>query len=204
MHNVLILTDDLYLGKGRERAGYLHPNDEAKILKIVHSPLENLNQNELEYDYIKFLEKKHIPLTHLCKCYGSIKTNLGKAYIFDRVKDYNGKTSISFKDIVLKNTLSKDIELELISELKKYIFKYNILFIDIALSNILCQEIEKRKYKLILTDGIGGKRPGLKTKLYQHSKLFTKYKVIKQWDKFIDKYNIVIKKGIKEKTRLNN
>lgn len=204
MNNILNLDKTLYLGKGRERAGYIHPKDNSKMIKIVYSKQENLNQNELEYDYMNYLEKNNIPFSHITKCYGKILTNLGEGYIFDIVRDYDGEISKSFKEIVRNGILSKSLEKELIEELKNYIFKNNILFIDIALSNILCQEIKENKYKLILTDGIGGKRPGLKSKLYQYSKLFTRYKVIKQWEKFIDKYNRVVKIGHREKTRKNN
>lgn len=198
------LNDELLLGKGRERAAYLHPLDNSKVIKVVHAIDEKLNQNELEYDYLRYLERKKVPFSHLTKCYGFVNTNKGKGYVFDRVKDYNGKTSKSFKELVLNEGLSKENELELISQLKDYLFKNNILFIDIALSNVFCQEFKKGKHKLILTDGIGGKRIGLKAKLYQYSRLFTKYKVLKQWGKFIDKYNTVIKLGQSEKTRVGN
>ena len=192
--NKLLLVDSLYLGKGRERKCFIHPLDEKKVIKIVYREDQKLNQNEMEYEYIKFLHKKNINFLHLTNCYGSIETNLGIGYIFDRVVNYDGKTPKSFKYLVMNHILEEKKELELIEELKKYIFENNILFVDIALSNILCQEYEKNKYRLILTDGIGGKRKGLKSKLYYYSKLFTKYKVKKQWKKFLKRYEF-------EKTR---
>ncbi|WP_072682429.1 YrbL family protein [Arcobacter sp. LA11] len=201
MSELINLDENMFLGKGRERAGYIHPIDNSKVIKIVHAKNENLRQNELEYSYMQYLEKNNIPFTHITKCYGKTITNLGEGYVFDIVRDFNGKVSKSFKKMVLKGKLSKKKEKKLIKELKDYIFENNILFVDIALSNILCQRIKKKKYKLILTDGIGGKRPGLKSKLYQYSKLFTRYKVVKQWDKFIDKYNREVRKGISKKTR---
>ncbi|WP_164970015.1 YrbL family protein [Arcobacter sp. CECT 8983] len=191
-----------YLGKGRERACYLHPEDDSKVVKVVYKPLENLNQNELEYEYLKYLEKKDIPFSHLSKCYGKVHTNLGEGYIFERIKDYNGETSTSFKNVVMNGLLSSKLEIELLNELKKYLHENSIIFVDVALSNVFCQKISEDNYKLVLTDGIGGKRMGLKSKLYLYSKLFTKYKVKKQLKKLDSRYKKVIKQGIEAKTRL--
>ena len=186
----LSLNDTLYLGKGRERKCYIHPYDEKKVIKIVYRKDQKLNQNEMEYEYIKFLHKKNIDFSYITNCYGSVETNFGIGYIFDRVLNYDGKSPKSFKYLVMNHVFDEKLELKLIEELRKYIFKNDILFVDIALSNILCQEYEKNKYRLILTDGIGGKRKGLKSRLYRYSKLFTKYKVLKQWKKFLKRYQL--------------
>ncbi|AXX87632.1 YrbL family protein [Malaciobacter marinus] len=196
------LKKDYYLGKGRERACYLHPFDDSKVIKIVYKPFENLNQNKLEYDYLNFLTKRSVSFSHLSKCYGKIKTNLGEGYIFQRIKDYNGKTSLSFKNVVMNGLLTKQQEMELLKELKEYLLKNNIIFIDVALSNIFCQEFSQNNFKLILTDGIGGKRTGIKSKLYLYSKLYTRYKVKKQLKKLELRYKKVIAQGIDAKTRL--
>ena len=53
----------------------------------------------------------------------------------------------------------------------------NILFVDCGLHNILVQEYEHKKYRLIVIDGLGGRRIGWRFYLYLKSKLFTKYKI---------------------------
>lgn len=189
--NILKLDTNLLLGKGRERECYIHPNDYTKVIKVVYRPDQNLNQNEMEYKYIQYLHKNKIDFSHLTDCYGHVNTNLGPGYIFDRVLDYTCEQSKSFKFMVLNSFLTQEEELILINELKEYIFKNNIIFVDIALSNVLCKKINETSYKLILTDGIGGKRDGFKALLYQYSQLFTRYKVIKQWNKFLKRYEKV-------------
>lgn len=188
---MLQLTTNLLLGKGRERECYIHPEDYTKVIKVVYRSDQNLNQNEMEYKYIRYLHKNQVEFSHLTDCYGYINTNLGKGYIFDRVLDYNGQQSKSFKFMVLNSLFTPDEELILINELKEYIFTNNIIFVDIALSNILCKKLDDKTYKLILTDGIGGKRDGFKAMLYQYSKIFTKYKISKQWNKFLERYKKV-------------
>lgn len=196
------LKEEDYLGKGRERVCYVHPEDSSKVIKVVYKASENLNQNQLEYEYLNFLEKKRVSFLHLSKCFGSLQTNLGEGYVFERIRDFNGKTSKSFKYMVINGILNPNTEIELLNELKKYLLENSIIFVDIALSNIFCQEISKHNYKLIITDGIGGKRIGLKSKLYLYSKIFTMYKVRKQLVRMDKRYKKVVKDGILGKTRL--
>ena len=131
------------------------------------------------------MEKLKVPFSHISKCYGYIDTNLGKGLIFDKVFDYNGKISISFLDTIIQNKFTKYEENELVEDLKNYLFKNNILFIDIGLYNVLCCEYEEGKYRLIIIDGLGGRRTGIKFWLYLNSKIFTKYKIIKSWNRFL-------------------
>lgn len=198
---MLSLTEKLFLGKGRERKTYIHPIDKTKVVKITYDKSLKFNQNEMEYNYFQYLKKNKTPMTHLTDCYGKISTNFGEGYIFDRVYDYNGCTSMSFENIILKGKISKENELSIIEELKNFIFNNKIVFVDTALSNILCQEYKKDKFKLIITDGIGGKRLGIKAKLYQYSSLFAIYKIYKQWYKIIHIYNRTIQKGKSRGTR---
>ena len=105
--------------------------------------------------------------------------------IFDKVSDYNGNISIPFLDAIIQNKFNDEEEYKLINDLKNYIFKNNIVFVDIGLYNILVCEYEENKYKLVIVDGLGGRRPGIKFWLYLKSKLFTKYKIRKSWKRFI-------------------
>ncbi len=64
-----------------------------------------------------------------------------------------------------------------------------IVFGDVVLSNILCQEFKENEYKLIIVDGLGARRFGFKLWLHTRSKLFTKFRIKKQWKKLLDNYN---------------
>ena len=187
MDKKIILTDKYFIARGGERDCYLHPLDYKKVIKIVHgySDIINRNQNDLDYKYFKFLEKLKVPFSNITRCYGYIDTNLGKGLIFDKVFDYNGKISITFLDTIIQNKFTKYEENELVEDLKNYLFKNNILFIDIGLYNVLCCEYEEGKYRLIIIDGLGGRRTGIKFWLYLNSKIFTKYKIIKSWNRFL-------------------
>ena len=200
MDKKIILTDKYFIARGGERDCYLHPLDYKKVIKIVHgySDILNRNQNDLDYKYFKFLEKLKIPYSHIIRCYGYIDTNLGKGLIFDKVFDYNGNISMSFLDAMMQNKFTQEAEYKLINDLKNYLFKNNVIFVDIGLYNILACEYQEDKYKLIIVDGLGGRRPGIRFWLYLNSKLFTKYKIRKSWKRFINELNKVKKIKFKD------
>lgn len=189
MSKKLNLTQDLFIAKGGERDCYTHPFDNTKVVKVLRKDVENRNQNDLDYKYFQFLKKKKVEITNITKCYDYVDTNFGKGLVFDKVLDFDGSISRSFLDFIMKEIVDKDIQDRLVKELKEYIFKNNILFVDIGLYNILCCEYEKGKYKLVIVDGLGGRRAGIKFWLYLNSKIFIRYKVIKAWNRFLKEIN---------------
>ena len=184
------LNNDLLLAKGGERACYIHPNDDTKVIKILYSNLPKHNdQNKLEFIYMNYLKKKKVDLSSVTDCYGYVQTNLGEGLIFDRVIDYDGTPSKSFRYYLANKLISEELQQQLLEELKKNIEENLILFIDTSLTNIFCQKIAEDKYKLIIVDGLGAKRLGMKFFLYRQSKIYTKYKIKRQWAKLMKMYN---------------
>ena len=183
------LTEDLYIAKGAERECYVHPQDDTKVVKIQFNNNINRNQNDLDIYYYNYLKTKNISYLHIAKYYGTIETNKGIGLIFDRIIDYNGSLSKSFEDIITNKILSKTQQGFILDNLSTYLKENMIVFGDVVLSNILCQEYKKDHYRLMIIDGLGARRFGFKLWLHIHSKLFTKFRIYKQWKKLIDNYN---------------
>ncbi|PHR70380.1 MAG: hypothetical protein COA66_12405 [Arcobacter sp.] len=187
--NYVQINRSHYLGKGGERECYVHPNDNTKVIKIMYLKGKHNFQNELEEEYYKFLDKKNVDFSHITKCFSWIETNKGKGLVFERIENYD-KTRIETLSYYSKYTiLDENVGKELLAELKDYVFKNSILFVDVSLSNIFCQKISKNKYRLIIFDGLGGRRKGIKFWFYLKSETFTKYKIKKQWKKFLSNYS---------------
>lgn len=201
MNDKLILTEKHFIARGGERDCYQHPLDSTKVIKIMYQKdgvyAYGGNRNNLEYEYYTFLEKSKISFSQISKCYDFVDTNLGKGLVFDKIIDYNRKISLTFEQVINNNKFNDNKEKLLIKDLKDYIFNNNILFIDYGLHNVLCCEYEKDKYKLVIIDGLGAKRKGFKFWLYLNSKIYTKYKVKVQWNKFIKKYEHIKKSIVK-------
>ena len=131
MDKRIILTDKYFIARGGERDCYLHPFDSTKVVKVLYKTYgTNRDQNELEDMYLNFLEKSQVPFTHIAKCFGYADTNLGKALVFDKVFNYTGEISTSFRDMIMQGLLDYKMQDVLVKELKEYLFKNNILFVD--------------------------------------------------------------------------
>lgn len=186
---ILNLTKELILAEGGERICYLDPSDGSKIIKIEKVSETSNQQNELEYKYYKHLEKKGIDFTHIAKCYGWIETNQGKGLSFERIVDYNGGNSKHFREYLRNNLLTQETEEKLLFELENYLITNEVVFIDVSTVNLFCQQTTPNSYRLVIFDGLGGRRYGFKFLLYMFSKKFTRYKVKKQWKIFCNNYN---------------
>ncbi|AXH11865.1 YrbL family protein [Halarcobacter bivalviorum] len=193
---MITLTKSLLIAKGGERDCYIHPEDNSKVIKIVHKTEEHNNQNELEYSYMTYIKKrKGLDLSQITDCYGYVSTNLGKGLIFDRVLDFDGTPSKSFRYYLANKIIPLAEQELLITELKNYLEENLILFVDTSLTNIFCPKVSDSSYKLIIVDGLGAKRTGIKFTLYKISKAYTKYKIKRQWDKFMKMYEKDVKRA---------
>lgn len=187
--SLLKLNNDDLLGIGGQRECYLHPINKSKVLKIMYRCNSSKDDvNKLEYYYMKILERRNVSFEHLSKCDGFVATNKGKALIFERVVNFNGKPSISFREAIKNKKISYSIQETLLSDLYCYLRKEAILFIDYELSNIFLKEISEGKYKLIIIDGLGAKRFNYKFWFYSYFLLYTKYKIERQWERFLEIY----------------
>lgn len=185
----LVLHDNLLIGKGGERSCYLHPLDSTKVIKVVFAKGTHNRQNELEHTYFRYLDRKHIDYSHITPCFGYADTDLGKGLIFSRVLNHDGSPSQSLRYVMVHKIISEELQQQLLNDLKIYLESNTILFVDTSLTNIFCQEYETNKYKLVIIDGLGAKRVGFKSWLYRHSKLYTRYKIKRQWTKFMMMYH---------------
>lgn len=185
----IILEKSGFLGKGGERECYLHPNDDDKVIKVLHLKEKHNRQNELEFEYYKYLKNNINDFSQITKCFGWIETNKGRGLVFQRIKNYDNSKIRTLSYYSKYNLLDEKVGIQLINDLKDYLSTNSILFVDASLSNIFCQKISKNIFKLVIFDGLGARRYGIKFWLYLRFKQFTKYKIKKQWNTFLNNYN---------------
>lgn len=170
---------------GSERDCYIHPNDNTKLIKIIKYKNNSYNQNDLEYRYYNYLQKQQVSFDHIAIYFGKVKTNLGEGLVFERIIDFDNQASKQLTYYIKNHMLTTVKEKKLLNELKLYLEQNCILFMDVATINVMCKKISKSNYKLIIIDGLGGKRVGFKSYLYMNFSLYTKYKIKKQWKRFL-------------------
>ncbi|MFY9074860.1 YrbL family protein [Malaciobacter mytili] len=195
--SIIKLDESLLIAKGGERACYLYPTDDKKIIKILYTEGTHNNQNRLEYIYMNYLKRKKTDLSHITDCYGYIMTTLGKGLVYERVFDYDNKPSKSFRYMIAHKLIDEKEQNRLLNELKQYLDKNKILFIDNSMTNIFYKKTSLNSAKLVIVDGLGAKRIGFKFYLYLYLPFYRNYKIKKQWQKLMWLYN-------KDITRIKN
>lgn len=196
---MIYLNETHAFAKGSDRVCYNFPLNNNKIIKIpIGQNTQKTNQNDLELNYYNYLKKKNIKYTHISKCFGEVDTNLGKGLVFEKIQDYNKQTSLTYREMLIQESLTENTEKILLDDLKNYIFENNILFIDCTTVNIVYKKLSESKSRLVIIDGLGAKKLNFKYYLYKYCYCYRKYKISKQWEVFL--LNI---KKVKNKISLN-
>ena len=189
---VKALDDTLLLAKGNERWCYIHPDDDSKVIKITHKVKDGRSQNLLEAAYYRCLQEKGTPLTHLADCYGWIEIAGQKGLVFERIRDYDGNTALTLNQIIRGKLLSLEKIKSLLDDLIDYLEENKIVFVDSSFDNIICQRLKDGSYRLVIIDGLGGRRLGWKFWLYCHLPVYLNYKVKRQGKKVLRNLEIAL------------
>lgn len=157
----ITLTDDLFLGKGVHRAAYIDPQDPLKCIKILFQADDQEWRRELRYR--KSRQRRHLSSTLLTTYYGTVETNLGTGYVFERIVDYDGKSSMDFKDFLEKQAACQSPKESLpfvkavLQQLKERFFQEKIIVSNMHYGNMLIQRLSKDplNFSVRIIDNIG-------------------------------------------------
>ena len=154
--SILEITAELFIGEGGHQATYIHPLDKTKCVKIPHDPEDGDVKKELRYRRMcaKKLERSRL----VTEYFGTIETNMGLGYVFERVLDFDGKTSKDLKDFLPKTrpdsqTLQKIWTVLL--NFKSDFLRENIAIVDTDITNFMVQEPAPGSYRVRIVDNIG-------------------------------------------------
>ncbi len=194
------LSDSNFLGKGRKRIVYIHPDNSDKCIKISKRKRNNKNIRR-ELSCFANLKKDNISWNMMIKYYEKVQTNKGVGYVFDLVKDFDGnisETLDSYFNDYNKFILIPDI-IKKITNLKKYVFNNKIIFDDPNLKNILYKKISEDDGVFIIVDGVENTEF---IPISTYINYFRKKKIIRCLNKFDQKllsypvYKDLIKKNL--------
>ncbi len=151
-------SDPLVVGVGHHRTCYIHPEDPSKCIKVVHNPCEHATEEiNRELAYYKRLNKYLRDWRGIPKYYGTVETNLGTGYVYDRTVDFNGQPSQTMQDRYsgkqspeLKHELEK-----LVKDLEQYILDNRIVTMSIKPYNILCHRLSETEVFPVICDNLG-------------------------------------------------
>lgn len=151
-------NDPLVVGVGHHRTCYIHPSDPTRCIKVIHNPCEHaLQEIRRELSYYKRLDAKLRDWRGIPKYYGSIDTNLGQGYVYDRIVDYDGLPSQTLQQRYTPEklpVLHDELE-QLIADLKRYLWDNCVVTMSIKPYNILCHRISETEIFPVVCDNIG-------------------------------------------------
>ena len=180
---MLTLTDDLYLGVGMHKIVYAHPTDPHLCIKILHTTPDPDMQREFRYR--KALGSRADSMTLLTKYFGEVETSKGKGYLFERVIDFDGKSSETmlklFDEAIRDKSTLPDLE-EILLGFKRVYFKEKILLAGIDADNYLVQRISPTESRVRIIDNIG---TSAMIPLAYYFDSFAKKRALKYWRKFM-------------------
>ena len=185
--NQLILTDANLIGAGAHKITYAYPEKKNLCVKVTKSTHDIDLERELAY---RKAREKHHKLSKLMPLYlGTIMTNKGEAHVFERICDYDDKTSLTLdehiKHIIKVNThddAQKHLKSLLLS-FKKLWFEEKIVTSNIELVNFMVQRKTPDEACIRIVDNIG---TPVMIPLAYHFDYFATKRAIKYWKRFVD------------------
>lgn len=182
----LFLSEDSIIGKGYHKTTYFHPMHENKCIKVLHSEGDDAKR-QLEREIKYNIRLKNKKITIIPQYYGTVDTNLGTGYyVFDLIKDYDGKVSLSLESYIYNEDFVKKNYDKIVHDIK--IFKQKMLDEQIVTmklfpGNILYRKKSPVEWDLIIIDDIG---TAVLIPLEYYLGCFAKARVRRKWQGMID------------------
>lgn len=182
---MLILSDKSPLGTGRHRKCFFHPDNEDLCVKIIYNYGDG-GEKEVrrELSYLNHLKKTLSDWSCIPRYHGTVETDLGVGYIYDLVRDFDGKFSENLETKILQCQCDAEWEKlkRVLPKLKTYLFSNHICTMNIKSYNILCKKGKDGNYTPIICDNLGESTflPIARWSYYICNK-----KLERQWDRFL-------------------
>ena len=184
------------LGKGFHRTCYPHPQYPNRCIKVVHNYGKGGSKEIVrEIDYYEYLRTYLTDWSGLPCYYGTVETDCGTGYIYDRIIDFDGSTSKTLLDTYNGRTLNETEKTELrlmLDEFKRYLYENRIVTMTLKPYNILCHRISENKTRLVVCDNIG---EASLFPIATHIKFFTHLRHERHWKRFL-KQPLIVQLGL--------
>ena len=153
MNHEYIQIDSDPIGQGQERICYVHPDDPTKLVKVLKR--EDDRQTRRELALYRRLQRKKTDYSRLPRLHGLVQTNLGRGFIVDLIRDYDGSISKQLYWYFERGIPVSEFFVYL-EELKQYLLENQIVIsVDLGRTNILFQKLSPDQAQLVIIDGLG-------------------------------------------------
>lgn len=180
------------IGSGHERHCFLHPDDAARVIKVVKPGARVRGQNQIEWTYSRALAARGASFTHIPHVFGMAPTTLGDGLLCERIAEPDGSASPALHDLVAQGRLSIEESQRLLDGLLADLLRDAIVFVDVGSGNVLCQSRPDGTRRLVIVDGLGARHPGFKLWLRSRFPALARAKMRRQWPLFLRNFQAAV------------
>jgi len=184
MAEVIHLTEDLLIGKGAHKKVYIDPTDADRCIKIPHVTPDADLEKELQYRRAR--ERRNLGSKMLPAYYGTVRTNLGTGYVFERVRDFDGRTSRTISQLLAEASADRTripFAETVMQKFRTMLFEELIVTSNMEAVNFAVQRISETEFTVRVTDNIGSP---VFIPLAYYIDFFARRRVRKYWVRFLD------------------
>lgn len=170
------------VGKGLHRECFVHPDDPTRCIKIVVAGT-GIEERREQACYAA-LARRNASWEMLPRFHGRVLTNLGEGAVFDLVRDYDHRISLTLAHYLASRQLTARHRAALcraLADLKKYLLDNRIITMTLKPKNILFQLEAADAGKLVIVDNIGNSDL---IPLANYSSRLARWKINRKWRRF--------------------
>ena len=179
MSETLVLTDDLFLGRGNHKEVYINPIDKNLCVKILFTEPDEDFEREMRYRRV--LGKRADSMTLLTKYYGAVDTDKGRGYVFERVIDFDGRASRTILSHI-ENPTTVDELIDILLDFKKHFIEEKFVAAGMDPDNFMVQRLSPAERRIKIIDNIG---TSARVPLLYYSDFLMARRAKKYWKRFV-------------------
>ena len=142
------------IGKGSERACFIHPEDPRKAIKIPFGKARKQTVRDIRF-YTELKKRTIGSIRHIPDYHGLCDTNAGRGIVVDLIRNYDGEFSRPLSWYLLAGVPIEEFDAYL-EELKQSFLEHLIICNrDLNLGDLLVQKTSMSKARLVAIDGFG-------------------------------------------------
>ena len=187
MNKFIQLTAESFIGQGCHKKVYAVPGEPDKCIKIIYNA-DGQKDIDRELKYRDYRRAHNMSMDLIPKYYGTVDTNFGRGYLYERIVDADGQPSVSLRDCVRCTSILcrhlDSITLKLL-KLRQRILEDELVTMGITDENILFRKNNSDEYRTYLISDLGTADFIPITKLHY----FAVKKIRRKWQRLVEELN---------------
>jgi hypothetical protein len=169
------------IGKGRERACFIHPEDPRLAIKIPYGKVHDQTLRDIKF--YRGLKKRGIDsCAHIPRYHGLCETSLGRGLVVDLIRNYDGEISRPLNWYLAQGVPIEEFD-NYLEEMRQSFLQNLIIFNhDMNIGNLLVQKSSTSQAHLVAIDGLGDV---VKVDWLNRFPVLVRRKIERRWKRFI-------------------